>query len=272
MNGNNCLVKAAWLAGLLFFTAPVLRAQVILKANGGSEDAYQQISKILGGTAYEVPDCVHPVKHITEAYDDQLKQWVFVFHIHATVDNDRCVNFDRQRNEIKTYGPSDKKVKGETGKTVVYEWEFKIDSNFKAQPTFTHIHQIKAGDGDAGAPIITLTPRYGNPDKMEVIHTGSSKETSQGVLKSVDLADFKGQWVKVIEKLKYGSDGTYDIEIKRVSDGKTLLSYSNPKIDLWRKGTSFCRPKWGIYRSLKSPTYIRDEDLKFAYFSINVVQ
>lgn len=272
MNKDNCVVKAAWLAGLLFFTTNALRAQVILKANGGSEDAYQQISKVLGGTAYEVPDCIHPVKHITEAYDEQLKQWVFVFHIHATIDNDRCQNFDRQRNEIKTYGPSDKKVKGEIGKTVVYEWEFKIDSNFKAQPTFTHIHQIKAGDGDAGAPIITLTPRYGNPDKMEVIHTGSSKETSQSVLKSVDLADFKGQWVKVSEKLKYGSQGTYDIEIKRVSDGKTLLSYSNPNIDLWRNGTSFCRPKWGIYRSLKSPAYIRDEDLKFAYFSINVVQ
>ncbi|WP_448701312.1 heparin lyase I family protein [Mucilaginibacter sp. AW1-3] len=265
-------MKATCVIMLFCFTAFNLQAQVVLKANGGDEDAYKQISKVLGGTAYEVPDCAHPVKHITEVFDDQLKQYVFVFHIHAALDNDRCHSFDRQRNEIKTYGPSEKTVKAEQGKTVLYEWEFKLDSSFKAQPTFTHIHQIKAGDGDAGAPIITLTPRYGKPDKMEVIHTGSAKETSQGVLKSVDLADFKGQWVKVTEKLKYDTQGTYSIEIIRISDGKTLLSYANANIDLWRKGTSFCRPKWGIYRSLKSPAYIRDEDLRFAYFSIKNVE
>lgn len=246
-------------------------AQVLLKANGGNEDAYQHIDEIFGGTAHEVPDCIHPVKHITEEYDEQLKENVFVFHIHANPDNDRCKNFDRQRVEIKTYGPSARNLKGERGDTYVYVWEFKLDSNFKPQPTFTHIHQIKAGDGDASAPIITLTPRYGSPDKIQVIHTGSSKETSKGQLKSVPLADFKGNWVQVTEKVRYDTHGTYDIEIKRVSDGKILLAYSDADIDLWRAGTSFCRPKWGIYRSLKSPSYIRDENVKFADFSINKI-
>jgi hypothetical protein len=263
--------KKLYFVVLSCLMANALQAQVVLKANGGSEDAYQHISQVLGGTAYEVPDCVHPVKHITEAYDDQLKAWVFVFHIHAALDNDRCKNFDRQRNEIKTYGPSEKKVKGELGKTVVYQWKFKLDSGFKAQPTFTHIHQIKAGDGDDGAPIITLTPRYGKPDMMEVIHTGSSKQTSKGVLTSVPLADFKGTWVQVTEKLKYDTHGTYSIEIKRVSDNKVLMSFTTSDIDLWRANTTFCRPKWGIYRSLKSPSYIRDEDLRFADFSIDSV-
>lgn len=254
---------------MLAFMAMGLQAQVVLKANGGSEDAYQHIDQVLGGTAYEVPDCVHPVKHITEAYDAQLKEYVFVFHIHAAIDNDRCKNFDRQRNEIKTYGPSPRNLKGMNGDTYVYQWKFKLDSNFKAQPSFTHIHQIKAGDGDDGAPIITLTPRY--PDKIEIIHTGSSKATSKGKLTSADLSPFKGAWVQVTEKLKYDTHGTYDIEIKRISDGKVLLAYSATDIDLWRNGTSFCRPKWGIYRSLKTPTYIRDEDLKFADISINKV-
>jgi len=245
-----------------------VRAQVVLKADDKG-DAYAHISQVLGGQAYEVPDCIHPVKHITEEFDKELNEYVFVFHIHVTPDNDRCKGFDRQRVEIKTYGPSPANLKGEHGKIVVYQWKFRLDSNFKAQPTFTHIHQIKAGDGDDGMPIITLTPRYGNPDKIEIIHNGSTKATSQGVLKSVNLADFKGTWVQVTEKLKYDTHGTYDIEIKRINDGKILLAYSSADIDLWRNGTSFCRPKWGIYRSLKSPDYIRDENVKFADFSIN---
>lgn len=268
---SNKIVKVFRLTGILFLITMGLHAQVVLKANGGNEDAYQHIDQVLGGSAYEVPDCVHPVKHITEAYDEQLKEYVFVFHIHAAIDNDRCKGFDRQRNEIKTYGPSARDLKGEHGDTYVYQWKFKLDGDFKAQPTFTHIHQIKAGDGDAGAPIITLTPRYGSPDKLEVIHTSSSKETSKGKLTSVDLSDFKGTWVQVTEKLKFDTHGTYDIEIKRVSDGKVLLTYSAADIDLWRNDTSFCRPKWGIYRSLKSPSYIRDEDVKFADISINRV-
>ncbi|QKJ31713.1 heparin lyase I family protein [Mucilaginibacter mali] len=252
---------------LLLCAAITVNAQTLLKADGKS-DAYALISKTLGGDACEVPDCAHPVKHIGQEFDKQLNEYVFVFNIHAKEDNDRCKSFDRQRLEIKTYGPSASKLKGELNETVVYKWKFRIDSNFKAQPTFTHIHQIKAGDGDAGAPIITLTPRFGKPDKMEVIHTGSSKSTSQGKLTEVDLAPFRGTWVEVTEQLHYATKGTYSISIKRISDGKELLKYSNADIDLWRDNTSFCRPKWGIYRSLKSPEYIRDETLRFADISI----
>jgi hypothetical protein len=258
--------KGLLILGLLFLNN-LLKAQVVLKADG-SDDAYQQISRVLGGDACEVPDCVHHVKHITETFDKRLGEYVFVFHSHAKEDNDRCRNYDRERVEIKTYGPSAAKLKGEQGETVIYKWKFKIDSGFKAQPNFTHIHQIKAGDGDAGAPIITFTPRFGEPDQFEIIHTGSIKGTSQGVLTKVNLADFKGNWVEVTEKLHYDSRGTYTVEIKRIADNKVLLSYANTNIDLWRSGTSFCRPKWGVYRSLKSPAYIRDEDVSFADIAI----
>jgi hypothetical protein len=47
-----------------------------------------------------------------------------------------------------------------------------------------------------------------------------------------------------------------------------LLSYSNNNIDLWRDAATFCRPKWGIYRSLNNVSYLRDEEVKFADFCI----
>lgn len=263
--------RRSFLIIVLLMMQSHLKAQVVLKANGGSEDAYEQINKVLGGIAYEVPDCIHPIKHITEQYDEQLKEYVFVFQLHAAIDNDRCKNFDRQRTEIKTYGPSARNLKGENGDTYIYQWKFKLDSNFLAQPGFTHIHQIKAGDGDDGAPIITLSPRYGNPDILEVIHTGSSETTTKGKLIKVPLADFKGTWVEVTEKLQYATHGNYLLEIKRITDGKLLLNYSIADIDLWRMETTFCRPKWGIYRSLKHPDSIKDETIKIADISITKI-
>src|SRR5262249_20752051 len=92
----------------IFFLAPSLSsyslfAQTILTADGQS-DTYTLINRAFGGTAEEVPDCSHPDfgPHITQSFDAVLNKYVFDFVIHVTPDNDRCTNFDRQRNEIKT--------------------------------------------------------------------------------------------------------------------------------------------------------------------------
>jgi hypothetical protein len=242
---------------------------VVLSANGPG-NTYELIDSVLGGNAEEVPDCSHTAfgRHISEAYDSTLHKYVFVFTIHVTPDNDRCVNFDRQRNEIKTYGPSPDSLKGFLNDSVIHRWKFKLDAGFQPSPSFTHIHQIKAGDGDDGAPIITLTPRHGSPDKMQVIHTGSSSGTSLGTVLSVNLAPFKGAWVEAEEHIIYKTAGTYSITIRRMSDDSVLLNYSNTNIDMWRTGTTFVRPKWGIYRSLNNSSYLRDENVRFADFGI----
>ena len=241
----------------------------LLRANGPG-NTYELIDSVLGGTAEEVPDCSHPAfgRHIAEVYDSSLRCYVFAFYIHVTPDNDRCVAFDRQRNEIKTYGPSPDSLKGFLGDTLMHSWKFKLDSGFQASPNFTHIHQIKAGDGDDGSPLITLTPRHGSPDKMQVIHTGSSSATNLGTVLSVPLAPFKGAWVKAEEHIIYQTHGSYSLTIRRMSDDSVLLSYSNANIDMWRDSTTFVRPKWGIYRSLDSPGFLRDETVLFNDFYI----
>ena len=50
--------------------------------------------------------------------------------------------------------------------------------------------------------------------------------------------------------------------------GDLLLSYENVKLDLWRPGFEFVRPKWGIYRSLNSKEYLRDEQVRFDQFCL----
>jgi Fibronectin type III domain len=238
----------------------------------GQTDTYTLINGVLapGANATETPDCSHPAfgPHITQAADTELGKAAFIFHIHVTPDNDRCVAFDRQRNEIKTYGPSPDYLKGFFGDTVTYRWRFRLDAGFQPSPNFTHVHQIKAGDGtNADAPIFTLTPRSGSPDKLELIHVDSAGVTTK--VQIVDLAGFKGQWVEAYEKVTYTDPGAYSIEIRRLSDGALLLSYANAAIETWRTGgTTFVRPKWGIYRSLNSSSYLRDEQVRFDRFCL----
>ena len=248
-------------------TAPALFAQTVLTADGQT-DTYTLINSVLGGTAEETPDCSHTAfgPHITQTSDANLRKAVFVFHMHVTPDNDRCVNFDRQRNEIKTYGPSPAYLKAFLGESTTYRWKFKLDAGFQPSPSFTHIHQIKAGDGDDAAPIITITPRTGSPDILQLIHVDSAGLST--VLTSTPLAPFKGAWVEAYEKLTFDHNGTYSLEIRRLSDGALLFSYSDDNIDLWRTGTTFCRPKWGIYRSLNNQSFLRDEQVRFDRFCL----
>jgi hypothetical protein len=255
------LVSAA-----IVLTTPNLHSQTILTADGQTV-AYTRIKNVLGASP-ETPDCSHPQfgPHITQVVDPDLQKYIFDFNIHVTPDNDRCVNFDRQRLEIKTEGSSPDYVKGFLNDTVTFRWKFKLAPGFQPSTSFTHIHQIKAFDGDAGAPIITLTPRKGSPNTLQLIHIDSTGTTT--FLTSTDLDPFVGTWIEAYEKITYNTHGKYSLVLTRLSDGAQLFSYSNDDIDMWRNGTTIVRPKWGIYRSLNHPEQLRDEQVHFDRFCL----
>jgi hypothetical protein len=241
-------------------------SQVVLNADGPG-NTYELINSVLapGGDAVENPECIHPEfgRHIAEVWDTDLNQNVFEFYMHVTPDNDRCVATDRQRIEIKTYELSPDNLKGVVGETITYKWKFKINTGYQPSSSFTHLHQIKAVGGNDGNPIFTLTPRKGSPNKMELIHDNTTK------VAIVNLSLFEGIWVECTEVIYvHSTSGTYSMTIKKVSDGTTILSYSNNSIMTIRSDNTFIRPKWGIYRSLNTPTDLRDEAVRFAGFSI----
>jgi len=246
-------------------------SQVTLEADGPG-NTYELINSVLspGNNAVENPECVHPEfgRHIAEVWDVDLNQYVFEFYIHVTPDNDRCINFDRQRVEIKTYEPSPENLKGVSGETVVYKWRFKVPTGFQPSASFTHIHQIKAVSGDESDPLFTFTCRKGTPNKLELNYYKSSS-LSSSKLASVNLSLFENTWVEATERVKIDSiNGTYSLTIKKVSDGTTILNYNNSKILTIRSNNNFIRPKWGIYRSLLNSQDLRDESLRFNSFSI----
>jgi hypothetical protein len=266
VNRIHYLINKIILVTLVSGTSLLSFSQVVLEANGPGE-TYELINSVLapGYNVVENPECIHPEfgRHISELWDAELNQYVFEFYIHVNPDNDRCIMFDRQRMEIKTYDQSPENLKGITGETIVYKWKFRLPVGFQPSSSFTHIHQIKAVGGNDSDPIFTLTPRKGSPNKLELIHNNLTKPVI------VDLTPFIGNWVEATERIKVDSlDGTYSITIKKVSDGAILLSYTNNNLMTIRSDNTFIRPKWGIYRSLDHPTDLRDEAVRFAGFSI----
>lgn len=250
---------------LLGFPVAVF-SQTVLEADGPG-NTYELINSVLapGYDVVESPECIHPEfgRHIAEVWDDELKKYVFEFYIHVTPDNDRCLNFDRQRVEIKTYDKSPANLIGVSGETVVYKWKFRIPSGFQPSTSFTHIHQIKAVGGDDDMPLFTLTVRKASPNRIELIHNNVTRCVT------ASLSLFEGTWVEATERVKVDSvHGSYSISIRKVSDGTTLLSYTNNDLMTIRYNNDLIRPKWGIYRSLNSPESLRDEALRFSGFSI----
>lgn len=259
----------------------------ILVADGNDADTYRLIRQC--GYEEEVPDNSRdhssaPFRHITQQEDDVLGRPVFVFHIHAMIDDDRGLAdvTDRQRNEIKIGPKSPASLVAQEGETLVMKWKFKLPSGMKTTSKFTHIHQLKGIDNsaetaDVALPLITLTcytsggrqvMRLRYDDRTAV--DGTSHVTS--TLQETDLAPFLGQWVEAEEVARFGGNGAYRITIRRISDGKELFAYSNDNLDMWRTSSAGLRPKWGIYRYIGEnrewQTQLRDEQLLFADFSV----
>ncbi len=158
---------------LLLFGLPFLsHSQVVLKADEPG-NTYELISSVLapGNSPVESADYNklgnHSSfgRHIAEVWDADLKANVFEFYAHidyvntdktATTDNEPVADVaDKQRIEIKTYGPSPDNLKGTLGETITYQWKFKLPKGFQPSTNFTHLHQIKAVGGTQDIPIWT---------------------------------------------------------------------------------------------------------------------
>ena len=197
--------------------------------------------------------------HLVVVNDTVLKQPVLRFDIHITpiIDGDRCSGTDRQRNELKTSTNNTTwaKMQGNWDEWQRLEWKMKIPKGYQPTPNFCHIHQIKAQDGpNNGSPVITITlraDRSGSNKQVTVEHNSSGGSgRSLGSMARVPMEEFEDEWVQIVEEMHFRHDGSYSIKITRIRDGKELLAVSKDNIDLWRRGATFLRSKYGIYRSL----------------------
>ena len=255
--------------GVTALCAMVCSAQVTVSADGPG-NTYELLES--RGFGLETPDCGHAVRHVREVFDSTLGKNVFAFDSHRDLDDDRCTNFDRQRIEVKTApGSTNQDILQHTnGQTAFYRWKFRLPSGFQASPNFTHIFQIKAQAGsDAGSPLVTITPRAGSPDRLEIIWTPPTGQSGSGVKAQADLSLFRNVWVEAFVQYRTADAGNVQLSIKRLSDGATLVSWNSGTVDTWRAGNNYNRGKWGIYRSLNSISSLRDETVLFADWCVS---
>lgn len=242
--------------GCLLAGAPLAHARELIVADGPG-GTYALLEQNFG---IEVPDCGHKQEHFTEEMDATLGKFVFVAHAHRDQDNDRCMNTDRQRTEMRGRSGG---LQGTMGSTLYYRWKMKLPAGFQVSSAFSHLFQIKAyGNGHgSGAPIMTLAGR--SPDSFGI-------DGRIGTLTSTSLAKMRDQWVLIDLKVTHSNAGRVELKVTRLGDGMMLISYAG-NADMWDDGAGYGGPKFGLYRSLNAKASLRDEQVRFADFCISKV-
>lgn len=230
-------------------------------------------SSKLGSNPVDAPaeldtDPVYAASHVFESYDAAVGN-VFQIHADAYGEYDGG-NLDRQRLELKGYDSSSNDVKAFQGERVTYHWQFRMLPGLQMSPpgNFFHVFQLKASNGDSGAPVLTFTV---GDDRLMFRHSpiGETMDEVQ-LLASAPWSEVTGQWLDATITVGNTDDGTLDMVLKRMSDGQTVMSFSGEHFDNWRDGqagkTQINRPKWGIYRKIYPG--MNEADVQYTGFQI----
>lgn len=243
--------------------------RVTASGNYFSTNAAPFFNEKLGGVAVEDQSC-HEANstRILEVFDNVLQKYVFSFNIKIN-DVDCATNeSDRQRLEVKTYSLSPDHLKGINGEAHFYSWKLYVPEGFQVSTAFTHLFQIKPVGGNDAMPLISLTARKANPSRLEILYAATNEAQR---IAEAPLSQFVGKWLEIRVGARYESVGSFEITINEIPSNTQLFHFVN-NVDMWREGTEFNRPKWGIYRSLSNAQDLREETLLYNDFCIAEVE
>jgi len=211
-------------------------------------------SKILGLGAFEgVEDDranSHPgVKHI------YIESANYRFDMH-TVDRDGS---DRQRNEVKGMrAVGDHDIFIEKGQTWRYTYSMFIPRSLTATTGFTHIMQQKtvSDAGSSGGPIVTLSLHVheGQP-AIELRLQTSDNGFNPEEFNPIPLSPLQDKWIDVEFEFTFDDAPRGSARMVVREGSKVITDKTRSGIDLFRDNEGAhprVRPKWGIYRSIKS--------------------
>eukprot|EP00122_Pirum_gemmata_P004458 Pgem_evm1s4050 len=239
-------------------------AHVKLSANS---DPYEIFESKPFKNDIEESDKHKGVKHVTNQFDETLNKHVINVVMHRDQDGDGASGkSDRQRTEMKASGSSDDDILSLKDDTMIYMWWFKVNNDLKASNNFFHIFQVKlVGDDIDGMPMLTFTPKRNSNDnnKDHFYFVDLNEYHSMG-----RMDNFKGKWVQAKVEIKFSKTSGYtkidlrDIEGRSLLPNKKEINLTNQNRWEGYEGNTpeFARPKFGIYRSLKSKEYYNKED------------
>lgn len=241
--------------------------RITASGNYFSANAAPIFNEKFGGTAVEDQFCIEPNSpRITEIFDQVRQKYVFNFNI--KMDDIDCITnrTDRQRLEVKTYSRSPDNLKGKEGEIHFYSWDVFLPEGFQPSTSFTHLFQIKPVGENASMPLVTLTARKAKENKLEVLYAATLEAQH---ITEIPLSQLLGKWVTIRVTAHYANTGSLEISINQSLSNMQLLHYKSDALNMWRAGTVFNRPKFGIYRSLNNRQDLREETLFYDDFCIS---
>lgn len=147
-------------------------------------------------------------------------------------DGDRdTLNKDRQRAEVKGLGPHQRH-----GETFEYATTWRLNAGFRGTAGFCHLFQLKAINGDSGAPLVTLSIRG------DVARVEATSATARFVAREFPWKPGVWQTVRIRVTTSPGEDGALLVSV----DGDAFAGREG--VALARPAADAYRPKWGLYR------------------------
>lgn len=249
---------------------------VHIVANGdNSSDARPVFYAALGNNAVDDQHCreAQTINRLTEVVDNTLQRYVFAFMLKRDEDVDCAADStgstDRQRLEVKVYSDSPESLKGREGEIHYYRWKLLLPTDMQVSTKFTHVFQI-IGNVKNTQPLITLTVfKFSDQKSQQFELRYYPPDGDMEYLKRLNLNEIAGRWLDINLKVHYAVDGAIEINITDMANQKVLVNLAISNLHLFRTGTEFNRPKWGIYRSLEEKNKLRDETLWMTDFCLS---
>jgi hypothetical protein len=209
----------------------------------------------------EPTDIVHSDGSITtgDSFDNMTSpsSGVFRFYLRFSSsqwDGDRSTgNTDRQRAEVKGLGTHQK-----NGETFDYSETWK--TNRGGSGSFWHVFQLKATDGDNGAPIVVNSIQSGTNAAVRY-WPGSSAIVARSYSFSLNT------YTNLVMRIKTSTSANGEVRASINGDGFSGAT----GVVVSRSGTTDYRPKWGSYRGVSSSSPYGNDTIEHTNVTANKV-
>lgn len=161
-------------------------------------------------------------------------------------DGDRTTtNDDRQRAEVKGLG-----VHQKTNETFQYSFDFRTSPGLVGTGSFCHIFQLKATDGDNGAPLVTLSLKSGNKGQLQVWSGTAANSTAVRTFTWTP-----DTWTHADIRITTSTTNTGSVVASINGDPFSGLVDA----PVFRPDATDYRPKWGLYRGINSSLHVGED-------------
>jgi hypothetical protein len=154
---------------------------------------------------------------------------------------------DRMRNETRGMRVKGRNLEIREGETWRISYQMYVPDTLDATSSFSHIWQLKTSD--VGTPVAQLSlPLQDGVQKLQARYWTTDDQVHS--IASVDLEPLQNKWISTTIEFKSSDEGY----LRWVVQGgrRTVVDTRVDDIDLWFSDEQYNRPKWGIYRSIRS--------------------